>query len=233
MILALLCPGAAAEGALPEIPAFQGALNVRPIASEEEAIAYAKEIWALDYLGMDFPIEYYEAERPEQDCWVVYAKDGPDEGDYCYGDVMFDLEGNVIVVENASSGAIEVINEAAGGETNESEAAVSPEDDDARAEWREMLDRKLMYPFLAEVCPRVYEEYTALRPIREGTSDEFLTHYDSTYVDSYDNTRVFDLNYSEAYQDDTWRIRIIVQTSPVIRIVCFDAYTDAEEGGNG
>ena len=102
-MLLLFC-AAAAESGLPEIPAFAGKLNVRPIATEEEAIEYAKEIWALDYLGMDFPISFYKVSQYEPNVWTVYAKDGPDDGDYCYGDVLFDLDGNVIRVENASSG---------------------------------------------------------------------------------------------------------------------------------
>ena len=221
---------AAAESALPEIPEFRGDLNVRPINSEEEAIAYAKEIWALDYLGMDFPIEYYWAGTNDEDSWGVYAKDGPDDGDYCFGDVIFDREGNVLRVENASSGVFEVIIEAESKGEDENTEAQVPEDDEARAEWRGMLDRKLEYPFLKEVCPKIYEEYTKRYPIREG-NNELLTHYYATYIDSYNNTLVFDLNYSEAYQDR--RIAFAVQTSPVIRIVYFDVNTDAEEGGNG
>ena len=37
----------------------------------------------------------------------------------------------------------------------------------------------------------------------------------------------------EYYENETYRIKIAVQTSPVVRIVFFDVYTDAEEGGNG
>ena len=216
----------------PEIPDFQGTLNVRPIRTEEEAIAYAKEIWALDYLGMDFPIACYEADRYEENSWVVYAKDGPEDGDYCFGDVIFETDGSVVRVENASSGIFEIMNEAWSMEKDEDALIVVPEDDDTWAEWRSTLDQKLEYPFLKVVCPRVYEEYTALYPIWEVNNDT-LTHYFDTLVDSYDDTLVFDINYSEHYHDETWCIQYAVQTSPVIRIVYFDIYTDAEEGGNG
>lgn len=223
---------AAAEGALPEIPVFQGKLNVRPITTEEEAIAYAKEIWALDYLGMDFEISYYKAERPEQDCWVVYAKDGPDDEDYCYGDVAFDTDGNVITVENASSGVYEVMNETMEEDLAANEDIDPSVDEDTWVEWRDMIDGRLEYPFLEAVCPRVYEEYVALYP-KEEINNDTLTHYNGTYVDSVNNENRFNLNYSESYQDGMWRIRIVVQISPVIRIVDFEVYTDAEEGGNG
>lgn len=234
LILVLGMGIAAAESTLPVIPAFEGTLNVRPIQSEEDAAAYAKEIWALDYLGMDFPIAYYKAEAsPEEGTWTVYAMDGEGDEAYCYGCVRFDREGNVILVENTSSGVIEVLIEAETAEEDESaETAISEENEDAEVAWREDLDRKVEYPFLAEVCPRVYQDYTLLYPIQEG-NNEFLTHYYDTYTDSYDNTRVFDLNYSEYYENETYRIKIAVQTSPVVRIVFFDVYTDAEEGGNG
>ncbi len=224
---------AAADTVLPEIPSFQGTLNVRPVATEEEAVAYAKEIWSLDYLAMDFPISFYQADRYEEDTWVVYAKDGPDDGDYCYGDVMFDMDGNVVRVENASSGVFEIINEAESYEIDENEEIIVSEDDDAWADWRVMLDGKVEYPFLKTVCPKLYAEYTALYPVEEGGINELLGRYYNTYVDSYDDTLVFDLYYSQSYRDETWCISIAVQTSPMVRIVYFDIYTDAEEGGNG
>jgi len=223
---------AAAESGLPEIPEFSGKLNIRPIATEEEAIAYAKEIWALDYIGMDFGISFWEANRFEENLWVVYAMDGEDEGDYCYGDVMFDMDGNVVLFENASSGFFEVVNEAESYETDENAEVVIPENEDERAAWHDEMDRKTEYPFLAAVCPSVWEEYTALYPAGEA-GNEFLTYYYGTYTDSYDSQIMFDLDYSECYRDGTWRIKYGVQTSPVVRIVYFDVYTDAEEGGNG
>jgi len=220
-----------AEAVLTPIPSFEGTLNVRPVKTAEEAVEYAKEIFALDYLGFDFDIAYFKAEPWEEGTWIVYAKDGDEDGDYCYGDVAFDFNGNVILYENAASGFFEVANEYVGDDEDSGSHDV-PGDEDALVAWREELDRKVEYPFLAEVCPQVYEEYTLLYPVNEG-NNEFLTHYYDTYTDSYDNKNVFDLNYSEAFAEMTWRIKFGVQTSPMVRIVYFDAYTDAEEGGNG
>ena len=42
LVMRLSLGAAAAESKMPEIPTFQDVLNVRPIGSEEEAIAYAK-----------------------------------------------------------------------------------------------------------------------------------------------------------------------------------------------
>ena len=227
--------GAAAESALPEIPGYSGELKVRPIRTETEAVEYAKEIWALDCLGMNFPISTYEVSTYDDDVWVVYAKDGPDDEDYCYGDVMFDMDGNVLRIENASSGAIEVLNEAM-AESEDDMFGIdeddNPENDEQEAAWREERDRSLETPFLAGVCPLVYREYIGLYPGMEDGSDT-LTHFLGTYTDSYDSKNVFQRDFSETYRDENYSIEYIIQISPVVRIVYFDVYADPGEGGNG
>ena len=232
MLLGLGLAAAETTNTLPEIPTFEGTLNVRPIGSEAEAIEYAKEFWALDYMGMDLSDAIFVAEPWEEGTWIVYAMDSADEGAYCFGDVAFDFNGNVILAENASSGVFEVLNESGESEASmDAEILFSATEDDM-VTWRENLDRKVQYPFLAEVNPQLYEEYTGLYPIEEG-NNEFLTHYNNTFVDSYDNSNIFDLNYSEQFMEETFCIKYVIQTSPVVRVVYFDAYTDAEEGGNG
>ena len=52
-LIMLLGIGTAAANTLPAIPAFVSTLNVRQITTAEEAAEYAKEIWALDFLGED------------------------------------------------------------------------------------------------------------------------------------------------------------------------------------
>ena len=224
-------PGKSA--ALTEIPDFTGTLDVRPAGTEADAVAYAQEVWALDYLGMDFPVSYWQAVQME-DAWIVYAKDGPDDGDYCYGDVMFDFDGNVIMVENAASGVYEVMSEGGLYEQYESGALPIPDGpDEEAAAWRRELDRKVARPFFAAVCPEICAEYTSLYPAVPGTDAEFLTRYENTYIDSCNSANVFDLYYSGRYRDESFCIRIMVQTGPVLRIVDFDVYADAEEIGQG
>ena len=231
-LIMLLGIGAACANTLPAIPAFESTLNVRPIATAEEAVEYAKEIWALDFLGEDVSGMYFEAEPWEEGTWIVYVKDGPNDDDYCTGDVAFDFNGNVILFENASSGIFEVLNESGESEESMDAELLFAATEDEMVSFREELDRKIEYPFLAEVNPQLYEEYTGLYPISEG-NNEFLTHYYDTYVDSVESANIFDLTYSEYFMDETFRIKFAVQTSPVVRIVYYDAYTDAEEGGNG
>ena len=222
---------AAGESALPEIPSFQGTLEVRPIATEEEAIAYAKEILALDYIGVNAE----GASFTVSEFW---------NGEGCYqvdvnlngnGNLVlaFDPEGNVIYLENSASGFYYLV-EAAEAEEAANEERDDDDDTDEVA-WRENLDRMVQYPFLAEVNPVIYEKYIAEYPLEEG-NNEFLTHYYGTYEDGdnvFGDFAVFDLDYSETYMDGAFRIKIGVQTEPVVRIVFFDVFCDPEEGGNG
>ena len=238
LVMLLGIGAAAAESALTEIPAFEGTLNVRAITSEEEAIAYAKEFLALDYIGVDAS----NAEYLVSEYWM---------GENCYqvdvnlggtGNLMvaFDPEGNVVAYDNAACGFYYLVEaaqyEEEGAESEEWSAGneMSEEEEAALVAWRETLDRKMEYPFLSEVNPEVYEEYIAEHPLNEG-SNEFLTHYYGTYYDDViTEGAVYDLNYSETYYlGDSYRIKIGVQTSPVVRIVHFDVFCNPEEGGNG
>ena len=228
LVMLLSLGAAAAESALPEIPAFTGTLNVRPVATAEEAVEYAKEFWALDFVGMDMTGAAYEAQAWQDDGWLVTAVVGD-----ASLDVAFDWDGNVVYMENILSGWTDIGGGMGGAEEGEAFAGSDETDEDAAVAWRELLDRKVEYPFLAEVNPAVYEEYTGLYPIQEG-NNEYLTHYYDSYSGAWTDGQVsFDLNYSEYYRDESFRIKIGVQTEPVLRIVFFDVYCDAEEGGNG
>ncbi len=232
LVMLLGIGAAAGESALPEIPVFEGTLEVRPVAGEEEAIAYAKEILALDYIGVDAS----NAEYTVSEFWL---------GENCYqvdvnlgesGNIMvaFDPEGNLVYLENAGCGFYYIFEAAQYEEYAEPDNSIEVDETEIVA-WRELLDRRVEYPFLAEVNPQVYEEYTMEYPISEG-NNEFLTHYDGTYADTdniFGENAVFDLKYSEVYNGGLYRIKIAVQTAPVIRIVFFNVFCEPEEGGNG
>ena len=235
MLAAMMLLGIGAaigEDAAPEIPVFEGTLDVRPITSEEEAIAYAKEILALDYVGVDAA----DAEYTVSEFW---------QGENCYqvdvnlggkGNMVlaFDPEGNVVYLDNSTCG-FTYLAEAAAYEEEEEAPEMTEEEEADAVSLRENLDRLVEYPFLSEVNPAVFEKYIAEYPIQEG-NNEFLTHYYDTYADKdnvFGENAVFDLNYSEAYDGMTYRIKIGIQTSPVIRIVYFDVFCNPEEGGNG
>lgn len=214
---------AAGESALPEIPAFEGTLNVRPVTTAEEAVAYAREFWALDYLGMDMTDAAYECVDQGDDLWHVQARVGEE-----LLELTFDRDGNVLRAENIGSGWTDIAPALEAGEQPVPET--SEEEELAAVNWRETLDRMVEYPFLSEVNPAVYEQYTTQYPINEG-SNEYLAHYSGTY--NAGDGKEFDLNYSEVYGEGSFRIKIGVQTRPVLRIVFFDAQCEAEEGGNG
>ncbi len=233
LVMLLGIGAAAGEGALPEIPAFEGTLNVRPISTDEEAAAYAQEILALDYIGVDAAgAEYAVSEFWNgENCFQVDVNLGGN-GNMV---IAFDREGNLVYLENSACGFYYLVEAA---EAEPEEADEGPADDDDETDlvtWRETLDRKVEYPFLVEVNPAVYEKYIAEYPLEEG-NNEFLAHYYGTFADKdnvFGEGAVFDLNYSEYYDNGNYRIKIGVQTEPVVRIVFFDVFCDPEEGGNG
>ena len=218
----LMSCSAAAESARPEIPVFSGVLNTRPIETEEEAIAYAEEFWALDYVGMDMTGAVYETSDWGDDFWHITTQVGDR-----FVELAFDRDGNVLYVENIYSGWSDIAHVF---DEEEDPELTEPEDDsDGAAAWRDLLDERLEYPFLKAVNPALYEEYTAWYPIDESWN-KTLGHYNGTWVEG---DAAYDLYYSESYSEDTFRIKMGVQTRPVIRIVFFDIFCDAMEGGNG
>lgn len=224
--LSVLLP-ACAEGGLPEIPDFAGQLETRYIASEEEAIAYAKEVWALDYLGMDLSGLEFRVDDWGDNLWHVLARlDGESL------ELAFEGDGQVTFVNNMVSGwyAVAPALEEADPEDLPPETAA---DENALTAWRKEMDRKLLYPFLETVNPLLYDEYTSLWPVEPGTPGECLAHFNGSVSDDYYGPVTFELHYSETYMDERFRIKIGVQTFPVIRIVYFDVFCDPEEGGNG
>ena len=224
--LFMLLP-ACAEGALPEIPACSGRLDTRYIATGEEAVAYAKEVWALDYLGTDLTKAEFRVDDWGDNIWHVLAY-----LDETYLELAFEGDGQVTYINNLDSGwfAVAPALEEADPEDLPPEDS---ENEEALTKWRKDLDRKMLYPFLETVNPLLYDEYTSLWPVEPGSAGEFLTHFNGAVSDDYYGPVTFELHYSEYYMDEKYRIKIGVQTFPVIRIVYFDVFCDAEEGGNG
>ena len=99
LIMLLGLGAAAGESALPEIPEFQGTLDTRPIASEEEAIAYAKEILALDFIGVDAAGTDYNVDA-ERGRLQILA-----DGAIAAGDVQVDYETAACTWTGIRSGA--------------------------------------------------------------------------------------------------------------------------------
>ena len=218
---------AAGEVELPEIPVFEGTLDVRAIGTSEEAIAYAREICALDYLGLAAAGTDCEVYDWGDDVWHILIHCGEE-----YVELAFDKGGNLVYLDNIGSGWSAV----SPALDDEAEDGVDESEEEAEkaVEWRKELDRRLEFPFLVHVNPMVFQEYLEQHPIIAGSSSEFLTHYNGTVTDTWNNVDVaFNLHYSESYRDASVRIKLGVQTAPVVRIVYFEAFCDAEEGGNG
>ena len=94
----ILCLGsAAAEGAPVEVPHFSSVLQVREIGSADEALAYAKEFWQMDYMGVDvsaIPAEAWSVTDTES-YWSVIA-DLP-EGNL---DLYIEFDGSISYAAN-------------------------------------------------------------------------------------------------------------------------------------
>ena len=217
LILALLLAAgaAAAESALPEIPVFASELETRMIETEEDAVAYAQEFWSLDFMGADFTGGEWLAEEMEEDEeWFVTAI-----GDECVLELVFGRDGGIHYADDNRSGW-------------DMAESVDPEevpDTDEDIEWRTRLTELAEVPFLRMVNPSVYEDYCRDHPdYAEG--DDQLTGFGDLLRNGENE---FIVNYSDTYQDGSFRMRFVIQVSPVIRIVDFNAFCDPLEGGNG
>ena len=174
-------------------------------------------------------------EVTETGWYIVVMKAGDEE----IAEAVFTADGQVLYLDNYASGwenAAENFVEPGEEETYEGPAEGEEDegfgddlDKDPDVIYRETLDRKLEYPFLAEVNPDVYQQYTEAHPIEEG-ENELLTHYNGTYVDG---EKEFNVCFSETYMDSKLQIKYVVQIKPVTRIVFFDVSGDPNEGGNG
>ena len=200
---------------IPEVPQYTGKLEARAITKEEEAIACAKEIWALDYLQAgDLEAAEWEVQE-EGDTWNVIAF-LPGEAQTMK--VLLRKDGAVLRVYNGVSGwedAREVSTE--GFET------------DLHDLWRGALSIRLMEGFAEAVNEGSTEYYHATNP---GAYDNgiYYTGFDSMLADG---DQLFMNYYTEPNEDRTARTRFVVQVLPVTRIVFFNTQVPVEEGGNG
>ncbi len=221
LVMLLCCGTAAAEG---QVPVHSSTLDIREIRTSEEAQAYAKEIWQMDYLGVnvsEIPAEHWLVVDGgwDEGFWSVILE--RTEGDL---EVTFDTAGCVIYLSNVEGSWIGLTED----EFFNPESEGEDEDEDADVEFRNQLDLNLEHPFLVTVNPSLFDAYMELYPT--GVNHDFLTHYNGTWKDGED---AWNLNYTESYNGDEYRMKFIVQISPVIRIVYFDTQCSVFEGGNG
>ena len=209
-----------AGAALAEVPERGSVLNVREISAKEDALAYAKEIWQLDFLGADIsgiPEDAWTVDGGvDEGFWTVTAETGDDSEMQC----MFAPDGAVKYVSNLPGSVALAV--------EEDFSSIEEEDEDAAVAVRDEIDAKFLYPFLKTVNPGLYDVYLETYP--EAPLHDVLTHYNGTLV-TEDGS--FNLSYSETWEFDEYRMKYIMQTSPEYRIVYFDAECSVFEGGNG
>ena len=200
---------------IPEVPEYTGKLESRAIAGEEEAIAYAKEIWALDYLQAgDLSRAEWEV-LEEGDTYSVAAL-LPGEAQTMK--VLFRKDGTVLRVSNGVSGW-------------EDARTISPDAyaTDGHDRWREVLSIRVMEGFAEAVNEGSTDAYHAMNPA-DYSNGVYFTGYDSVLAEGNNLYMNF---YTDPNEERTARTRFMVQVLPVTRIVLFDTLVPVEEGGNG
>ena len=96
--------------------------------------------------------------------------------------------------------------------------------------WREAIDLRIIEPFVRSFNPKAMAD--CLRDVNVNYDHKiFFTGYHGTFEKEGQQFLWF---YTDAYRDRSVRMKFVVQTAPVMRIVYFDAELEATaEGGNG
>ena len=202
---------------LPSLPVPESRLSHRPVSSLEEAVAYAREIASMDFLGLTDPdLLTWSASLSEEN---RYDLQGilPDNPDQIVFFISFDREGTVHRLENCS--------------VSLKEASILNSDDldaDPVVRWRGEASLLLWF----------FEEN--LNPGITGLSAEQLRTqrlYGIGYA-GYDSTlsigeETFVVTYATLNQDPLQKVKYILQVAPQVRLVLRDGDIDYLEGGNG
>ena len=205
------------SGMVPEVPEFTSGLNVREIGSDEDAVAYAKEIWNMDYFGAgDLSGYEWRASQTDDGRYVVYGSDPKDTPDH-FLQTEFGRDGAVTLIRNAASDM-----DLAGPRGDERYEA--GEFDDVRAQ---ISSRMLMLAGILE--PGATAEYLASQEYNEGHGNWYAAYEGVAFRKNSD----FMTFYTEKNWETGYRTKFIVQITPEIRVVYFNSHTDAMEGGNG
>ena len=204
------------ELGFPWIPVPESRLTHRTVFSRDSAVAYAQEICAMDFLGLpDADRLSWMADR-DGSGWDMMGYD-PESPDQIVLRLSFDEEGNVLLIRNCET----LLEEAEPLDTDRLDS------DDATA-WREDLDISLW----------LFTEY--LNPGSTGLTAEDLRDQASRHngFTSYECTEAageetFQTSYGTLHRDPMKKVKYVIQTAPVVRLLVMDTTVPSEEGGNG
>ena len=200
---------------VPEVPKFRSKLTHRTIAGAEDAVAYAKEMWAMDaFQTEDFSAYVWAAESTEDGEYLVRGWPADDETRCLEAEIGAD--GEVYRLKNTVSDVdwAQLIFD----EWTETDEFV---------DFRGTLTIQLMI-FMENLNPGSPIEF-----IPTGwNADKGIYPFGYDSSEGYED-QLYMTFYSDAEETWTWRAKFVMQLTPVVRVVEFSERTDVEEGGNG
>ena len=191
-------------------------LSHEAITSPDEAVAYAERIAALGFLATDGAEQLlWSASRAGNQYELTGSR--PESPDQPAFSLLFDHQGQVLRLENLETRL-----------------------DLAQEIWSDEMDSDLFISWREELGFSVWKLEELLNPgatllsaeeLREGMSHGVgYTSYEKT-LSSGDEQ--FEVLYGILHREPTQKVKYIVQTRPVVRLVLRDATIDPSEGGNG
>lgn len=204
---------------VPGVPEFHDAAAPREITTDEEAAAYAKEIWAMDYMGAGDLSGFEWIVRPGDDGHItVWAYDPAD------------VPSNYYYLETDKTGWIYSLRNAASGVEQAKEFWNDGMDGDA---WDDLRIKLILtsLDFAERLNPGNAEKIAGIRANNDPEGGRYNPGYGGSLVSG---ENVFMAFYSDPLDPErTERTKFVYQIAPVVRVVVYDETIDPQEGGNG
>ncbi len=201
---------------LPKVPVYSDEMQKIHLETPEEALSYAKELCIVDYLQLEDLAGTEWSVAPEEDGNFAVTAETTD--------------GTAVRFVIAPDGSICRFDNGLSHWQDAPEPDPAAFNGEVYDEWRSELAVKLTENFVRAFNPEALERYLL---------DNFIDYSSHIYMAGYEGTSFlgdsqFLWFYSDSYQGMSVRMKFVLQTAPVMRIVCYDAAIDAEsEGGNG
>ena len=197
-----------------------GHLTTKNIETSLEAVAFAEEFWAKEFVGsLDITDNAQRVTfMEESSAWQVETEIGGENEPILT--LIVGKDGWVREFINNESG----VNEAVETSWN----LVMGEDDDEAIEYRGELFGWAIDQ-LNQVDEGLTGEYGSL--LQEISGDGMTLLYAGTLQNEDGN--VFVTGFSEPDEEKTHRLKFIIQIQPVRRVVYYNEWNDPTEGGNG
>ena len=203
---------------LPSLPIPESKLLHHTISSEEEAVLYAKEIAAMDLLAAGFELNLlnWSAELVDEDIYEVEAR-APEGTAGTVLSFSFNTDGEVLQIQNHTTGFDQA-------ESLDIELL----DTDEATQWRGEIGI-MLWLFTENLNPgSTMISEAELRDMR-AVGNGFTGYYDTLST----GEETFVIMYGTLRRDLMEKVKFVVQTEPVVRVVLMDSTIDPMEAGNG